>query len=193
MTKEPPVTLESLAFRRGGARLIHCARGQWAALRRGTRRFLTAQTLDQLAAAIEGPGRDWPWGNVPPHKPPARAGRGYATPPLYGVSPRVIPRRGPGHPPLVPAAAVPGGNRGIVAAGPSSGPCDRGYICTAAAGTTGDRGACGQLRVDACGGPGGAGRAGGIAAPRGGVAGLVGSGTAACGGFRCPAGHGAWP
>ena len=109
MTKEPPVTLESLAFRRGGARLIHCARGQWAALRRGTRRFLTAQTLDQLAAAIEGPGWDWPpWGNVPPHKPPARAGRGYATPPLYGVSPRVIPRRGPGHPPLVPRCCTRG-------------------------------------------------------------------------------------
>ena len=53
MTGDPPVTLESLDFEWGDAYLIHYARDQWAALRRDTRRFLTAQTLDELAATIE--------------------------------------------------------------------------------------------------------------------------------------------
>ena len=46
----PPVTLESLEFEWGDAYLIHYARDQWAALRRDTRRFLAAATLDELAA-----------------------------------------------------------------------------------------------------------------------------------------------
>ena len=53
MMGDPPVTLESLDFEWGDAYLISYARDQWAALRRGTRRFLTAQTLDELAARIE--------------------------------------------------------------------------------------------------------------------------------------------
>ncbi len=53
MTREPPVTLESLAFEWGDAYLICYARDQWAALRRDTHRFLTADTLDELATAIE--------------------------------------------------------------------------------------------------------------------------------------------
>jgi hypothetical protein len=53
VTGDPGVTLEWLAFNWGDAYLIHHARDQWAALRRDTRRFLTAQTLDELAASIE--------------------------------------------------------------------------------------------------------------------------------------------
>ena len=52
MTGEPAVTLESLDYEWGDAYLI-CYAGQWAALRRDTRRFLTASTLDELAAAID--------------------------------------------------------------------------------------------------------------------------------------------
>ncbi len=53
MTGEPGVTLESLDFDWGDAYIICYARDQWAALRRDTRRFLTAQTLDELAARID--------------------------------------------------------------------------------------------------------------------------------------------
>ena len=53
MTGDPGVTLESLDFEWGDAYLICYARDQWAALRRDTRRFLTAQTLDELAARID--------------------------------------------------------------------------------------------------------------------------------------------
>ena len=53
MMGDPPVTLESLDFEWGDAYLISYVRDQWAALRRGTRRFLTAQTPDVLAARIE--------------------------------------------------------------------------------------------------------------------------------------------
>ena len=53
MTGEPGVTLESLDFEWGDAYIISYARDQWAALRRDTRRFLTAQTLDELAARID--------------------------------------------------------------------------------------------------------------------------------------------
>ena len=53
MTGEPGVTLESLDFDWGDAYIICYARDQWAALRRDTRRFLTAQTLDELATKID--------------------------------------------------------------------------------------------------------------------------------------------
>ena len=53
MTGEPGVTLESLDFDWGDAYIICYARDQWAALRRDTHRFLTAATLDELAASIE--------------------------------------------------------------------------------------------------------------------------------------------
>ena len=53
MTGEPGVTLESLDWEWGDAYIISYARDQWAALRRDTRRFLTAETLDELAAKIE--------------------------------------------------------------------------------------------------------------------------------------------
>ena len=53
MTGEPGVTLESLDWDWGDAYIICYARDQWAALRRDTRRFLTAATLDELAARIE--------------------------------------------------------------------------------------------------------------------------------------------
>ena len=53
MTGEPGVTLESLDWEWGDAYLICYARDQWAALRRDTRRFLTAETLDELAARID--------------------------------------------------------------------------------------------------------------------------------------------
>ena len=53
MTGEPGVTLESLDFDWGDAYIICYARDQWAALRRDTHRFLTAQTLDELATKIE--------------------------------------------------------------------------------------------------------------------------------------------
>ena len=53
MTGEPGVTLESLDFDWGDAYIISYARDQWAALRRDTHRFLTAQTLDELATKIE--------------------------------------------------------------------------------------------------------------------------------------------
>jgi hypothetical protein len=53
MTGPPPVTLQWLAFNWGDAYLIHYGRDQWAALRRDTRRFLTAGTLDGLRTAIE--------------------------------------------------------------------------------------------------------------------------------------------
>ena len=53
MTGEPGVTLESLDFDWGDAYIICYARDQWAALRRDTRRFLTAQTLDELATRID--------------------------------------------------------------------------------------------------------------------------------------------
>ena len=53
MTGEPRVTLESLDWEWGDAYIISYARDQWAALRRDTRRFLTAQTPDELAARID--------------------------------------------------------------------------------------------------------------------------------------------
>ena len=53
MTGEPGVTLESLDWEWGDAYLIGYARDQWMALRRDTRRFLTAGTLDELATRIE--------------------------------------------------------------------------------------------------------------------------------------------
>ena len=53
MTKEPPVTQQSLAFQWGDLYLICYARDRWAALRRGQHRFLTAGTLDELATTIE--------------------------------------------------------------------------------------------------------------------------------------------
>ena len=53
MTGEPGITLESLDYEWGDAYLFSYARDQWAALRRDTRRFLTASTLDELAAAID--------------------------------------------------------------------------------------------------------------------------------------------
>jgi hypothetical protein len=53
MTGDPPVTLESLDFEWGDAYLICYARDQWAALRRDTRQFLTAQTLGEMAARID--------------------------------------------------------------------------------------------------------------------------------------------
>ena len=43
MTGEPGVTLESLDWEWGDAYIISYARDQWAALRRDTRRFLTAR------------------------------------------------------------------------------------------------------------------------------------------------------
>ena len=42
MSGEPGVTLESLDWEWGDAYIISYARDQWAALRRDTRRFLTA-------------------------------------------------------------------------------------------------------------------------------------------------------
>ena len=53
MTKEPPVTRQSLAFQWRDLYLVCYARDQWAALRRGQHRFLTAGTLDELATTIE--------------------------------------------------------------------------------------------------------------------------------------------
>ena len=53
MTGPPPVTLQWLAFNWGDAYIICYARDHWAALRRDTRRFLTAETLDELAARID--------------------------------------------------------------------------------------------------------------------------------------------
>ena len=53
MRGDPGVTLESLDFEWGDAYIISYARDQWAALRRDTRRFLTAGTLDELAARID--------------------------------------------------------------------------------------------------------------------------------------------
>ena len=53
MTGEPGVTPESLDWHWGDAYIICYARDQWAALRRDTRRFLTAETLDQLATKID--------------------------------------------------------------------------------------------------------------------------------------------
>ena len=53
MTGEPGVALESLDWEWGDAYLICYARDQWAALRRDTRRFLTADTLDELAGRID--------------------------------------------------------------------------------------------------------------------------------------------
>ena len=72
MTGPPGVTLESLDFEWGDAYLIHYARDQWAALRRDTRRFLAASTLDELAAAIEA---DYKASPVPrDYDPPGTAG-----------------------------------------------------------------------------------------------------------------------
>ena len=53
MIGDPGVTLESLDWDWGDAYLICYARDQWAALRRDTHRFLTAQTLDELATKID--------------------------------------------------------------------------------------------------------------------------------------------
>ena len=50
--RDPGVTLESLDFELGDAYLI-CSPRPWAALGRDARRFLTAQTLDELAARID--------------------------------------------------------------------------------------------------------------------------------------------
>ena len=48
----PPWTLESLAYHWGDAFLFSYARDRWVALRRDKRSFLTADTLDELEAAI---------------------------------------------------------------------------------------------------------------------------------------------
>ena len=53
MMGDPGVTLESLDWEWGDAYIICYARDQWAALRRDTHRFLTAATLDELAASID--------------------------------------------------------------------------------------------------------------------------------------------
>jgi len=53
MSGGPGATLESLDWEWGDAYIISYARDQWAALRRDTRRFLTAETLDELATRIE--------------------------------------------------------------------------------------------------------------------------------------------
>ena len=53
MTSEPPVTLDWLTYHWGDAYLICYARDRWAALRRDTHRFLTADTLAGLTRAIE--------------------------------------------------------------------------------------------------------------------------------------------
>ena len=67
----------------GDAYLIHYARDQWAALRRDTRRFLTAGTLDDLATTIEA---DYAARPVPREfGPPATAG--YLTAPDDGEDP----------------------------------------------------------------------------------------------------------
>ena len=77
MTGEPAVTLESLDYEWGDAYLICYARDQWAALRRDTRRFLTASTLDGLAAAIDA---DYKASPVPRELDPPGTD-GYLTPP----------------------------------------------------------------------------------------------------------------
>ena len=48
----PPWTLESLAYHWGDAYLFCYTRDRWVALRRDRRYFLTADTLDDLEAAI---------------------------------------------------------------------------------------------------------------------------------------------
>ena len=48
----PPWTLELLSFHWGDAYLFCYARNRWVALRRDQRYFLTADTLDELEAAI---------------------------------------------------------------------------------------------------------------------------------------------
>ena len=64
MTGPPGITLETLEFEWGDAYLIHYARDQWAALRRGT--------LDELAARIEA---DYTASPVPRETdPPGTAG-----------------------------------------------------------------------------------------------------------------------
>ncbi len=60
MTSEPPVTLASLTYHWGDAYMIHYTRDRWTALRRDTRRFLTADTLDGLETAIRADYRDQP-------------------------------------------------------------------------------------------------------------------------------------
>ena len=79
MTGQPPVTLESLAFHWGDAYLICYARDQWAALRRDTRRFLTAP-----------PWTSW----RPGSKPTTRHPRYRAT--LTRPAPPTTSRPGPG-------------------------------------------------------------------------------------------------
>ena len=119
MTGEPGVTLESLDFEWGDAYLICYARDQWAALRRDTHRFLTAQTLDELAARIDADyaASPVPRGFDPPGtadydapgedertrttrtRPRARTGRGWACWPGCGTRSRSGPsatRRFPG-------------------------------------------------------------------------------------------------
>lgn len=54
------VTLASLAAEWGDAYLIHYARDRWVALRRDTRRFLTADTLPGLERALKADYRDNP-------------------------------------------------------------------------------------------------------------------------------------
>jgi hypothetical protein len=53
VTGEPGLTLESLDFEWGDVYVICYARDRWAALRRGTHRFLTAAALHELATKIE--------------------------------------------------------------------------------------------------------------------------------------------
>ena len=52
--------VEALAFGWGDAYLFSYARDRWVALRRDTRRFLTADTVAGLEAAIEADYRDHP-------------------------------------------------------------------------------------------------------------------------------------
>ena len=69
MTGQPPVTLDWLTYHWGDAYLIHYARDRWAALRRDTHQFLTAETLDELATAIAADYEACPG---PPRLRPAR-------------------------------------------------------------------------------------------------------------------------
>lgn len=56
----PHWTLEELAYHWADAYLISYTRDRWVALRRDTRQFLTANTLDQLETAIEADYRHHP-------------------------------------------------------------------------------------------------------------------------------------
>lgn len=56
----PPWTLESLAHEWGDAYLFSYCRDRWVALRRDTRYFIAADTLDELEAAIQADYRQLP-------------------------------------------------------------------------------------------------------------------------------------